>query len=34
MEIDNGLIEISVNGDRFYWSACNGLTEEEKKKDS
>ena len=33
MEIDNGLTEISVNGDRFWWSAYNGLTEK-KKKDS
>ena len=34
MEISDGLTEISVDGDRCWWSACNGLTEKRKEKDS
>ena len=34
MEIGDGLTEISVDGDRCWWSACNGLTERRKEKDS
>ena len=34
MEIDDGLRKISVDGDRCWWSACNGLMEKRKEKDS
>ena len=34
MEIGDGLTEISVDGDRCWWSACNGLSEKRKEKDS
>ena len=34
MEIDDGLTKISVDGDRCWWSACNGLMEKRKEKDS
>ena len=32
MEIGDELTEISVDGDRCLWSACNGLTEKRKEK--
>ena len=34
MEIGDGLTEISVDGDQCWWSACNGLMEKRKEKDS
>ena len=34
MEIDDGLTKINVDGDRCWWSACNGLMEKRKEKDS